>query len=39
LGTAGIIYFSVKEGAEALEKAKSNGYGCGCESCQEVTKV
>jgi len=33
LGTAGIIYFSVKEGAEAFVKAKSNGYGC--ENCEE----
>jgi divalent metal cation (Fe/Co/Zn/Cd) transporter len=33
LGTAGIIYFSVKEGAEAFKKAKSNVYGCGCEDC------
>jgi divalent metal cation (Fe/Co/Zn/Cd) transporter len=33
LGTAGIIYFSVKEGAEAFEKAKSNGYVCRCEDC------
>jgi divalent metal cation (Fe/Co/Zn/Cd) transporter len=39
LGTAGIIYFSVKEGAEAFEKAKSNNYGCSCEHCEEVTKV
>jgi divalent metal cation (Fe/Co/Zn/Cd) transporter len=39
LGTAGIIYFSVKEGAESFEKARSNGYGCSCEHCEEVPKV
>ena len=39
LGTAGIIYFSIKEGAESFEKARSNGYGCGCENCEEVPKV
>lgn len=38
LGTAGIIYFSIREGAEAFEKAKSNGYGCNCDECEEVTK-
>ena len=38
LGTAGIIYFSVKEGMESFEKAKSNGYGCICDDCEEVTK-
>lgn len=30
LGTAGIIYFSVKEGLESFEKAKRQDYGCSC---------
>jgi divalent metal cation (Fe/Co/Zn/Cd) transporter len=31
LGTAGIIYFSVKEGIESFQKAK--GISCDCEAC------
>jgi divalent metal cation (Fe/Co/Zn/Cd) transporter len=30
IGAAGIIYFSVKEGMEAFEKAKALGDGCDC---------
>jgi len=40
LGTAGIILFSVKEGAEAFEKAKRQVYGCSCGDFDgECTKV
>jgi divalent metal cation (Fe/Co/Zn/Cd) transporter len=40
LGTAGIIFFSVKEGKEAFEKAKRQDYGCSCGECEEeVPKV
>jgi len=31
IGTAGIIYFSVKEGLESFEKAKNNGH---CDDCK-----
>ena len=34
LGTAGIIYFSVKEGMEAFEKARRQDYGCSCGDCE-----
>jgi divalent metal cation (Fe/Co/Zn/Cd) transporter len=30
IGAAGLIYFSVKEGREAFEKAKGNGCSCHC---------
>ena len=31
LGTAGIIYFSIKEGLESFEQARNNGH---CEDCK-----
>ena len=30
LGTAGLIYFSISEGREALQKAKEREYSCSC---------